>query len=83
MQPVHQVEAVERHDPVKADALDKHHLFFLVGFLAKMYVDSMTGDTVNFQYPAREVSITCQKSSLVKQSWAAMAKKVSFRSLSR
>ena len=29
MQPVHQVEAVERHDPVKADALDKHHLFFL------------------------------------------------------
>ena len=29
MQPVHQVEAVERHDPVKTDALDKHHLFFL------------------------------------------------------
>ena len=29
VQSVHQVEAVKRHDPVKADALDKHHLFFL------------------------------------------------------
>ena len=38
-----------------------------------MYVDSIVGETVNVSISGNgRDSITCQKSSLVKQSWAAI-----------